>query len=103
MLPLDTCAPGDGRYYVERHELDPKARRVIRTLERELAALPGWAGRGSTPRHTESSAESLRQDDLVRAVARAERTAAVPEDTTTSASNCITRARAFAPCRRSPR
>ncbi|MPY79445.1 MAG: HAD-IC family P-type ATPase, partial [Actinophytocola sp.] len=73
----------DGRYYVEVHGLDqPHARRVIRTVERAVAELPGvrWARVNAPTHRVVVEAESVRQDDLVRAVARAEQDAAVPLD-----------------------
>ncbi|MFB9729003.1 cation-translocating P-type ATPase [Haloechinothrix salitolerans] len=76
----------DGRFYVEVHGLDqPHARRVIRTVERTVGELPGvrWA-RVNAPTHRvvvdAASSRSLREDDLVRAVAQAERDAAVPAE-----------------------
>ncbi len=73
----------DGRYYVEVHGLDqPHSRRVIRTVERTVAALPGvrWARVNAPTHRVVVEAESLREHDLVRAVAQAERDAAVPEE-----------------------
>lgn len=73
----------DGRYYVEVHGLDQAhARSVIRTVERAVADLPGvhWARVNAPTHRLVVAAESLREDDLVRAVAQAERDAAVPQE-----------------------
>lgn len=73
----------DGRYYVEVRGLDqPHARRVIRTVEHAVADLPEvrWARVNAPTHRLVVDATSLREDDLVRTVAKAERDAAVPEE-----------------------
>lgn len=51
------------QYYVEVHGLDqPHARRVVRTVERAVAALPGCVG----PRVTGAAALRRRQDSQGR-------------------------------------
>ncbi|MPY82402.1 MAG: HAD-IC family P-type ATPase [Actinophytocola sp.] len=89
-IPSRQVRSRDGRCYIEVHGLDgPNPRRVIRAVERELAAVPGvdWA-RVNGPTHrviVATTDPAPRQDDLVRAVARAERAAKVPEDETDEA------------------